>query len=264
MRRLPALRIAAFAAVIATGLAAVNAAARSPTLDAQPVRSEEASRAPVPLPDSVARGGGLSARLGEGDRSVVPASPLAPQPLVSPKLIERPEVTPPAVAPTPDTVTTTPAPPAKGPTGLPLKVTPPLKGGPYVFPVTGGNVIFGDTYGAFRTDVPGGWHHGDDIFAPLGTPVVAVAKGTVNRVGWQRLGGWRLWVRDDVGDEFYYAHLSGYTPFGLKDKRVHAGEVLGYVGNTGDAAGGPTHLHLEIHPGGGAGVPPYPTVAFAC
>ena len=53
-----------------------------------------------------------------------------------------------------------------------------------------------DTYGAFRSDVPGNWHHGDDIFAPLGTPVVAVATGTINRVGWEHLGGWRLWVRD--------------------------------------------------------------------
>ena len=42
-----------------------------------------------------------------------------------------------------------------------------------------GNAFFGDTYGAMRSDVPGGWHHGDDIFAPLGQPVVAVANGRV-------------------------------------------------------------------------------------
>jgi hypothetical protein len=96
--------------------------------------------------------------------------------------------------------------------------------------------------------VPGGWHHGDDIFAALGTPVVAVADGTLNRVGWEQLGGWRLWVRDRVGDEFYYAHLSGYSKLALHSKRVKAGEVLGFVGNTGDAFTTPAHLHFEIHP----------------
>jgi hypothetical protein len=96
--------------------------------------------------------------------------------------------------------------------------------------------------------VPGGWHHGDDIFANLGTPVVAVADGTLNRVGWERLGGWRLWVRDRVGDEFYYAHLSGYSMLALRSKHVKAGEVLGFVGNTGDAFTTVPHLHFEIHP----------------
>jgi len=129
----------------------------------------------------------------------------------------------------------------------PLKVTPPLEAGPYVFPVAG-QADFGDTYGAERSDVPGGWHHGDDIFAPLGTPVVAVADGTLNRVGWERLGGWRLWVRDAAGDEFYYAHLSGYSPRALASGRVHRGEVIGFVGNTGDAFTTLPHLHFEIHP----------------
>jgi hypothetical protein len=135
-----------------------------------------------------------------------------------------------------------------GATHEPLTVTPPLRGGPYVFPVTGSQVDFGDTYGGLRSDVPGGWHHGDDIFAPLGTPVIAVADGTLNRVGWERLGGWRLWVRDRNGDEFYYAHLSGYSPLALKRGRVHRGEVIGFVGNTGDAFTTLPHLHFEVHP----------------
>jgi murein DD-endopeptidase MepM/ murein hydrolase activator NlpD len=116
-----------------------------------------------------------------------------------------------------------------------------------VFPVTGAP-IWGDTYGAPRSDVPGGWHHGDDIFATLGTPVVAVADGTLNRVGWERLGGWRLWVRDRVGDEFYYAHLSGYSKLALHATRVKAGDVLGFIGNTGDAFTTIPHLHFEVHP----------------
>jgi hypothetical protein len=108
--------------------------------------------------------------------------------------------------------------------------------------------VWGDTYGAPRSDVPGGWHHGDDIFAMLGTPVVAVADGTVNRVGWERLGGWRLWVRDRAGDEFYYAHLSGYSKLALHSTRVRAGEVIGFIGNTGDAFTTIPHLHFEVHP----------------
>lgn len=129
----------------------------------------------------------------------------------------------------------------------PLKVTPPLGQKGYVFPVAGA-CAFGDTYGALRTDVPGHWHHGDDIFAPLGTPVVAVANGRVNRVGWESLGGWRLWVRDRLGNEFYYAHLSGYAPAILHSVHVRAGEVVGFIGNTGDAITTSPHLHFEIHP----------------
>ena len=83
---------------------------------------------------------------------------------------------------------------------------------------------------------------------PLGAPVVAVANGTINRVGWHKVGGWRLWVRDAAADEFYYAHLSGYSPRVFHTKHVRAGDVLGFVGNTGDAFGGAPHLHFEVHP----------------
>ena len=136
---------------------------------------------------------------------------------------------------------------AQGPTGRPLKATPPLEAGPYVFPVAG-RVAFIDTYGANRSDVPGGWHHGDDIFALLGSPVLAVANGTVFRVGWERLGGWRLWLRDKQGNRFYYAHLSGYTKLARNGNHVRAGQQLGFVGHTGDAFTTPQHLHFEVHP----------------
>ena len=129
----------------------------------------------------------------------------------------------------------------------PLEVTPPLGQGRYVFPVVGGSG-YGDSYGAFRGDVRGKWHHGDDIFAPLGAPVVAVASGTINRVGWHKVGGWRLWVRDTAANEFYYAHLSGYAPRVFHSRHVRAGDVLGFVGNTGDAFSGAPHLHFEVHP----------------
>lgn len=131
--------------------------------------------------------------------------------------------------------------------GRPLTVTPPLGEAGYVFPVVGASAYV-DTYGAFRSDVAGHWHHGDDIFAPLGTPVVAVATGTLNRAGWEVAGGWRLWVRDELGNEFYYAHLSGYSAQALHSTRVQAGEVIGFIGNTGDAYTTAPHLHFEIHP----------------
>jgi murein DD-endopeptidase MepM/ murein hydrolase activator NlpD len=137
----------------------------------------------------------------------------------------------------------------KGHHHAPFKITPPLGSIHYVFPVTGDS-SFVDTYGAFRSDVPGNWHHGDDIFAALGTPVVAVADGTVNRVGWQKVGGWRIWVVDNDGNWFYYAHLSGYAPTVIHSKTVKAGEVIGFIGNSGDAFTTSPHLHFEIHPSG--------------
>jgi murein DD-endopeptidase MepM/ murein hydrolase activator NlpD len=131
----------------------------------------------------------------------------------------------------------------------PPNLTPKLTAGGYVFPVYG-NSSFIDTFGAFRGDVAGGWHHGDDIFAALGSPLLAVSHGTVFSVGWNRVGGWRLWLRDDKGNEFYYAHLSAYSPLAVNGAIVNAGDVLGFVGDSGDAQGTPFHLHFEVHPVG--------------
>jgi murein DD-endopeptidase MepM/ murein hydrolase activator NlpD len=171
-----------------------------------------------------------------------------------------------APAPPAEVTTTAPtpkAPPAPRPAPRPAKpktkrpVIPPLvrrplpsvipkltKGG-YVFPVHG-PASYTDTFGAARAVV--GWHHGEDIFAPLGAPVLAVAKGTVFSVGWNDIGGNRLWLRDTKGNEFYYAHLSAFSPLAVDGAHVEAGDVLGFVGNTGDAETTPPHLHFEIHP----------------
>ena len=124
----------------------------------------------------------------------------------------------------------------------------------YVFPVAGG-AHYGHDFGNFRADT--GFHEGSDLFAPAGTPLVAVQSGVLHNVGWNRLGGWRLWVEDTQGNWFYYAHLSAYSPIAKDDVHVNAGDVIGFVGNTGDAQGGPTHLHFEIHPGGQWAVPPW-------
>jgi murein DD-endopeptidase MepM/ murein hydrolase activator NlpD len=117
----------------------------------------------------------------------------------------------------------------------------------YVFPVDGG-ASYVDTYGANRNDIYDGWHHGDDLFAPLGTPVVAVARGTLSLVGWNELGGWRLWLTDNKGNSFYYAHLAGYARWILTHHHVRAGQVVGFLGRTGDAFTTTPHLHFEIHP----------------
>ena len=146
---------------------------------------------------------------------------------------------------------------------VPFDIIPRLTESGYVFPVYG-QASFANTFAAPRGGSVG-WHHGEDIFAPLGAPVLAVANGTVYSVGWNDIGGLRLWLQDTVGNEFYYAHLSAFSPLAVNGAQVRAGDVLGFVGNTGDAGGTPYHLHFEIHPvsllylgyDGGA-VPPYP------
>jgi murein DD-endopeptidase MepM/ murein hydrolase activator NlpD len=129
----------------------------------------------------------------------------------------------------------------------PTDVSAPLSPDGYVFPVYGPS-SFTDTFGAPRAGV--GWHHGEDIFAPLGAPLLAVADGTVFSVGWNDRGGYRLWLRDRQGNQFYYAHLSAFSPLAMDGREVRAGAVLGFVGNTGDAQSTPYHLHFEIHPVG--------------
>ncbi|MGC9974786.1 MAG: M23 family metallopeptidase [Gaiellaceae bacterium] len=128
---------------------------------------------------------------------------------------------------------------------IPSGLQPKLSRKGHVFPVYG-QAWFSDSFGAPRADT--GWHHGIDIFAPIGTPVLAVAKGTVFSVGWNDLGGNRLWLRDTDGNEFYYAHLSAYSPLAVNGMKVKAGAVLGFVGNSGDAISTPSHLHFEAHP----------------
>jgi murein DD-endopeptidase MepM/ murein hydrolase activator NlpD len=106
-------------------------------------------------------------------------------------------------------------------------------------------------------------HEGTDIFAPRGTPVVAVVPGVVERVGERGLGGKSLYLRSQTGHRYYYAHLDGYAETAVDGTVVEAAAVLGYVGDTGNARGGLPHLHFEIHLPGGGPINPYPTLKAA-
>ncbi|HEC09960.1 MAG TPA: M23 family metallopeptidase [Acidimicrobiales bacterium] len=100
-------------------------------------------------------------------------------------------------------------------------------------------------------------HQGVDIFAERDTPLVAVERGVVGRVGTINLGGNRVWLIGESGTEYYYAHLSGFADI-TPGQFVEAGTVLGYVGTSGNAVGTPPHVHFEVHPGGGRAVNPTP------
>ncbi len=130
--------------------------------------------------------------------------------------------------------------------------------GNWICPVQGPH-SFSNDWGAPRN---GGRrsHQGNDIIAPRGTPVVANVAGTFSRNS-SNLGGNSYYLKGNDGNTYFGAHLDGYSGAG---GAVAAGTVLGYVGDTGDARGGVTHLHFEIHPGGGGAVNPYPTLVKYC
>jgi murein DD-endopeptidase MepM/ murein hydrolase activator NlpD len=134
----------------------------------------------------------------------------------------------------------------------------------FVFPVAG-DVEFIDSWGYPRMmgTASAHWHQGTDVFAAHGTPLIASENGVLDRIGVGSLGGNKLWVRGDSGTEYYYAHLAAFAPGIVDGQRVRAGEVVGYVGDTGNARGTSPHLHFEVHPGGIGPVNPYPILKAA-
>jgi murein DD-endopeptidase MepM/ murein hydrolase activator NlpD len=89
-------------------------------------------------------------------------------------------------------------------------------------------------------------HKGIDIFAAKGTPVVAVEDGIISYIGDQPKGGHCLWLTTESGTSFYYAHLDRWAPGMYEGMEVQTGDLLGFVGNTGNAIHTPSHLHFGI------------------
>ena len=137
-----------------------------------------------------------------------------------------------------------------------------------VFPVAKGYAHgYSNDWGAPR---PGGSsHQGTDIFGNRGTPVVAAVNGVIGSMfGPQRIGGYRMWVIGDNGYNFYYAHLNGdqgiaYAPGIEPGVRVTQGQVIGYMGNSGQAKTTPVHVHFGITTSDWEWINPYPYLRAA-
>ena len=119
---------------------------------------------------------------------------------------------------------------------------------------------FIDSWGFPRSG--GRSHQGADMFAAHGVPQYAIADGIVGRVSNGGLGGVALRIIDDLGNRYYYAHLS--AAYVSEGQRVSVGQLVGATGNSGNARTTPPHLHFQYHPGGGGPVNPFPLVSGLC
>jgi murein DD-endopeptidase MepM/ murein hydrolase activator NlpD len=113
------------------------------------------------------------------------------------------------------------------------------------FPVAG-HATFVDDWWYPRSSPPFHLHQGTDIFAASGTPVRSPADGILTRTN-GGLGGLSAKVTEPDGTYYYLAHLSAFVPEQVEGQPVKVGDIVGYVGDTGNAAGGAPHLHFEIH-----------------
>lgn len=95
-------------------------------------------------------------------------------------------------------------------------------------------------------------HQGQDLFAPRNTPVYSATKGYIWRTGENKLGGNTVWVIGAGGRVYYYAHLEKYAENLQVGDEVSTDTILGYVGDSGNAKGTPTHLHFGVYTTGGA------------
>lgn len=137
-----------------------------------------------------------------------------------------------------------------------LSSVPQARGGMYC-PVAG-PTSFVDTWGAPRSG--GRSHQGVDMMGARGTPQVAIVAGTITYAGYSGLGGNVQYLSGDDGTLYVYIHQQSHA---VTSGRVRAGQVISYLGDTGNARGMP-HLHFEVRPGGGGAVNPYPLVASLC
>src|SRR5271170_4383969 len=114
-------------------------------------------------------------------------------------------------------------------------------------------------------------HEAIDILEPRGTPVHAVVSGTIRRLFLSKQGGNTIYQFDEAGAYcYYYAHLNGYMEGLREEMRVKRGDVIGFVGSTGNADAGTPHLHFAIFELGpekqwwkGKAVNPYPALVDA-
>lgn len=95
-------------------------------------------------------------------------------------------------------------------------------------------------------------HEGVDIFAKRGTPILSSTRGLVIGVREGGLGGRQVWVLGPAQERHYYAHLEDWAPGMARGRVVEAGDVLGFVGDSGNAKGTPPHLHYGVYGEGGA------------
>lgn len=117
-------------------------------------------------------------------------------------------------------------------------------------------IYYENTFGAARTFGGDRKHEGCDLFGVVSRagfyPVISMTDGTVENIGWLPLGGYRIGIRTPSGGYFYYAHLMKYEKDFQKGDNVEAGQILGYMGDTGYGEEGtcgkfPVHLHLGIY-----------------
>jgi murein DD-endopeptidase MepM/ murein hydrolase activator NlpD len=138
----------------------------------------------------------------------------------------------------------------------------PLSGTALQMPVVG--IRSGNLYDSWGDPRDGGRrpHRGIDIFAPRGTAVIAVTDGIISYIGDQPKGGHCLWLTTETGISFYYAHLDRWAAGLYEGMEVARGEILGYVGNTGNALTTPPHLHFGVNQNDEM-VNPYPILTRA-
>ena len=136
---------------------------------------------------------------------------------------------------------------------------PPSADGPFYWCPVDPPRSYIDDFGFPRV---GHTHQGNDIFAPAGTPILAPFAGRAEE-SYNGLGGISVHVYADVSSDYVYnAHLAQHV--GVDGQHVEPGQLIGLVGNTGNAASTPPHNHFEYHPGGGSAVSPYVYLNEVC
>ena len=194
---------------------------------------------------------------------VLPVLPEPPEPLLpEPVLPESAQPIPPATPEAADTEST----------GIPANIIPPEQvppqepaSGTLAIPVQGiGAAQLSDTFSQARTE--GRVHEAIDILSPTGTPVLAVADGRIVKLFNSKPGGLTLYQFDTSETyAYYYAHLDGYAPDIVEGKQIKRGDLIAYVGSTGNANPAAPHLHFAVFELGpkknwwqGKAINPYP------